>query len=104
MGIVSMTQKTRGYSGLNICTVFVLLAGILYIFGGLLNVLAALAARSSELSFAHIGGAVLAFSLALICFAFAALIRLAIHVADDLYMLRLIAVNAYSRLPQLPKP
>lgn len=99
-----MNAKTRGYSGLNVCVVFVLLAGIMYIFGGLLNVLAALAARSSELSFAHVGGAMLSFSLALICFALAGLIRLAVHVADDLYMLRLIAVNAYSRLPQLPKP
>lgn len=99
-----MTQKTRGYSDLNVYTALMLLAGVLYMLGGLLNVLAALAARSSELSFAHIGGAMLSFSLALACFALAGLIRLAVHVADDLYMLRLLAVNAYSRLPQLPKP
>lgn len=103
MGVVSMNQKTRGYGLLGVCEAFFFLNAIICIFVGVLATLAMLGGETSQ-QIPNFLGAAFFFGWALASFAIGGLIRLAVHVADDLYMLRLIAVNAYSRLPQLPKP
>lgn len=102
MEALAMNKKTRGYTDLGICTVFLYLAAGVCFLAAILFVMAA-----SKNEGRYFEGAFLSASFYLgLCLAYIAIaggIRLAIHVADDLYMLRLIKVNEYAK-HQKPVP
>lgn len=96
-----MNQKTRGYKLLGVCEAFLVINATICVVSGFVCANVALVGPD------FLTGILLSatfFGWSLASFSMAGLIRLLIHVADDLYMLRLIAVNTYSRLPprQLP--
>lgn len=98
-----MNKKTRGYLPLTVCSMLLVVFGCLYFLSGILALLNISSRSGSDMEVA-LTMAGLSFVLSLVSFTFALLVQLAIHVADDLYMLRLLKVNEFRASTQKPLP
>lgn len=100
-----MNKKTRGYTDLGICTVFLYLGAGVCFLTAIAFVMGASGNEGRYFAEAFLS-ACAALGVCLAYIAIAGLIRLLIHIADDLYMLRLLKVNEYAKRhgPPPPKP
>lgn len=98
-----MNKKTRGYIDLSVCIALLYVgAALCFSYAGLCLLAAGSGTSpSAETSIAYAMASV-GFTVGYI--AAGGLLRLAIHVADDLYFLRLIKVNEYHAKTQKPPP
>lgn len=98
-----MNKKTRGYVDLSVCIALLYVgAAICFAYAGLC--LLAAGSGTSPSAEASIVYAMSAVGLGIVYIAAGGLLRLVIHVADDLYFLRLIKVNEYHAKTQKPPP
>ncbi len=87
-----MSQKTRGYSDLGVVSAFLYISAALCAMFGCWSALLA-ATGNGQYFVTYLMGGSIAFGAALQSVCLAGFLRLARHVADDVYMLRLIAQN-----------
>lgn len=99
MGTLAVTQHKRKYGDLNVFAIFLYLAAGISATVGVLLLLSA-GAREGQYFAESVMYACMAFGVGLGYVGVAAFIRLAVHIADDVYMMRLIAQNDYRQKQQ----
>lgn len=95
MGTHSVNEKTRGYTALNVCIAFLFIFGALYLLSGVIAFTNGFSSGDPRRADEALLVSGIAFLCGLLSFTCGFLIQLMIHAANDLYMMRLLAVNEY---------